>query len=155
MDSLLSLVPLGIDLSLSDVEEILRYARSLGIKRVSNKGGLLKIEFEKSREQSLSDGTVRIASTVSFRHITYGDRIELTSVSGIEGLLHFTLFGKQVLPWVPIRKITLGKPSPAGMVEVVAEVDAPFLGKVTHEVTLPVAQVPLFKQAFASLKEGK
>lgn len=156
MDSLLSLVPNGIDLALEDVEEILRFARSLGIKRVSNKNGAFKVVFNASREQALSSGKVRIAANVSFNYANRGDFIELTNISGIEGLLNFTLFGRQVLPWVPVLKVRLSKHErDAALVRIVAEVDAPVLGAVSHEVLLPASQVPIFKQAFAARVELK
>lgn len=155
MDSLLSLVPSGIDLSLEDVEEILRFARSLGIKRVSNKSGRFRITFAASREQVLSSGKVRIGTTVAFGYANRGDFIELTDISGLEGMLKLTVFGHQVLPWMPIHTVRLTRQAYPTMVRVSAEVEVPVIGKMTHDEILPMDQVPIFKQSLLATRKNQ
>lgn len=147
MDSLLSLVPQGMDLSLDDMEKLLRYARQNGVERVVNKGGQFQIFFKNTREEEISVGRFRVGRRLAFTYTKRADAILLSNVSGLDGRLSLKVFGRDLLPWVPVKTLILRQHANTDLVRVEAEVEAPILGRVAHEVTLPVAKVPIFRKA--------
>lgn len=147
MDSLLSLVPPGMDLSLDDMEKLLRFARQNGVERVVNKGGQFQIFFKATREEELKGGRFRVSKRLAFSYSKRADAILLSNVSGLEGRLTLKVLGRDLLPWVPVKTLILRQHANADLVRVEAEVEAPILGRITHEVTLPVVNVPIFRKA--------